>query len=140
MLSQPSGLRRYVTDFIGPENTAETTRSLPSVPCVNDVNFESGAKAGGVGGGGGGPCCLRGVGGSLGVIATTRGPLTSEKDWPRRETATNKPVVLLICSDRSPTVAVRLSADSVAAGFEGPGDSCSRPNSGVRSLLGQTYV
>ena len=73
---------------------------------------------GGGGGGSGGSdgFCLRG-GAGLGPIATTRGPLASEKVLPCREAETSRPVVLLICSDRSPAVAVSVSPDSVAVGL-----------------------
>src|ERR1700678_3723350 len=108
---------------MGPSNSAEMTRSLPSVFWVNEVSLETGANVGGGGGGGGAtPGCRRAGGGSLVVIATTRGPLTRENDLPCRETETNRPVVLLISSDRPPAAAVSVSLDSVAAGLAPPAD------------------
>src|ERR1039457_5125304 len=108
---------------MGPSKSAEMTRSLPSVFWANDVSLDSGAKVGGGGdGGGGAPSCLRTGGGSLEVIAITRGPFTKEKDLPCREAETSRPVVLLICSARSPAVAVSVFPDSVAAGFALPAD------------------
>src|ERR1035441_8490786 len=104
------------------------TRSLPSVFWVRDVSFESGAMAGGGGGGAGGFCGLLGGGGRPGPKATPRGPLTREKDLPCREAETSRPVVWLICSDRSPAVAVIVSPDSVAAGFARPTDSSTCSN------------
>ncbi len=80
------------------------------------------------------PGCLRAGGGSLGVIATTRGPLTREKDLPCREAETSRPVVLLICTDRSPAVAVSVSPDSVAVGFAPPVDWSTWPKCRARSL------
>src|ERR1700749_2933919 len=118
MDNQPLGCRRYVSDFMGPAKAAEITRSLPSLFWVKDVSAEAGADVGGGGAGGAGaPGCLRAAGGSLGVIATTRGPLMSEKGLPCRATETSMPVVLLICNDKLPTAAVSRSADSAAAGF-----------------------
>ena len=66
--------------------------------------------------------CLRAAGEGLGPIATTRGPLPSEKDLPCREAETSRPVVLLICKDKSPAVAVSVSPDSAAVGFVPPAD------------------
>src|ERR1017187_4710363 len=128
---------------MGPSNVADTTRSLPSVFWPKDVSLEPGATAGGVGGGAGGLCGLLDGGGSLGPIATTRGPLTREKDLPCRVAETSRPVVWLICSDRSPAVAVIVSPDSTAAGFARPTDfsTCSRStcsNRCARSFAGQT--
>src|ERR1035441_8432161 len=99
----------------------------------------------GVGGGAGGFCGLLGGGESLGPIASTRGPVTREKELPGREAETSRPVVWLICSDRSPAVAVSVSPDTVAAGFARPADfsTCSRStcsNRCARSFAGQTYA
>src|ERR1700722_16206814 len=115
------------------------TRSLPSVLWVKDVRLDSGATIGGGGDGGGGvPGCLRTGGGSRGVIATTRGPLTSEKDLRCREAEISRPVALLIRSDRSPAVAVSVSPDSVAAGFAPPTAWATWSKCSTRLLAGQT--
>src|SRR5664280_1087385 len=121
MDNQPFGLSRYVSVFMGPSNSAEMTSSLPSVFCANDVSLESGANAGcgGVAEASGG---LRTEGGSRAVIDMKRGPLTKEYDSPCREAETRRPVVLLICSDRAPAVAVRNWTSSVTAGFVLPTD------------------
>src|ERR1035437_9165094 len=101
-----------MSDFIGPSKATEMTRSLPSVTWVKEVSLESGAMVGE----GRGGSCLR-AGASLGPIAITRGPLIKEKDLPCREAETSRPVVLLICNDRSPAVAVSVSPDSATVGF-----------------------
>src|ERR1035437_8716171 len=112
------------------------TRSLPSVSWVKDVSVESGATGGG-GDGGGGGSCLR-AGARLGPIAITRGPLIKEKDLPCREAETSRPVVLLICNDRSPAVAVSVSPDSATVGFALSTDCSTWSSRLLRSSVAQT--